>query len=82
MKEKIGFLETWNDAAGRAEFSITRLQMAACTLFNFVFFWWFFIVKENPVNWNNLLLVLIFLLASIAPKAIKDITIQLVNKRG
>lgn len=80
--DKIGFFETWNAEAQRVEFSITRVQMLLSTLFDFYFIWQFFIVKNKPATWDNLLLTLILILLAIAPKAVKDLAINLVNKRN
>ena len=70
--KKIGFFEKWNRDAGVKEFSVTRLQMILATLFVFFFTYQFYIVEGKSVTVNSIMLIVIFLVFAVAPKAIKD----------
>lgn len=74
MKSIIGLFQTYNEKAGKVEWSMTRVQMAIFTLFAMAFLWFFFIEKGNDVNMNNILLTLLLLLTAVAPKAVKDLS--------
>ena len=78
---KIGFFEKWNTDAGMKEFSITRLQMILGTLFVFFFAYQFYITEANSVTVDSIMLIVIFLVFAVAPKAIKDFS-DIKNKIG
>jgi len=69
---KIGFFEKWNVSANCKEFSITRMQMALATLFDFFFVYQYFVTEGNEITANAIVLILVLLTFAVAPKAIKD----------
>ncbi len=70
---KIGFLEKWNKDASMKEFSITRLQMAAGTVFFFIFIYMYFVAYNRAITIEALLLVVILGIFATAPKMMKDL---------
>ena len=78
---KVGFFEKWNTDAGMKEFSITRMQMILATLFVFFFAYQYYITEANKVTINSIMLIVIFLVFAVAPKAIKDFS-DIKNKIG
>lgn len=71
---KIGFFETWNKEAGMVEFSITRVQMILMTLFDMFFIYQYFVIKEQPITVNSITLIVVLMIVTYSPKAIKDFT--------
>lgn len=70
---KIGFLQKWNTEANCVEFSITRLQMAICTLFALFFTYQYYVTEGNSITINSITLILVLFAAAFSPKMIKEI---------
>lgn len=70
----VGVFQTVNPDTGQTEWSMTRLQMAAMTVFVGFFLWFFFIGKGNEFNTGNIIGMTILLLAAFFPKGLKDVT--------
>jgi len=80
--KKISFFEKWNKEAECKEFSVTRLQMAAMTVFTMLFSLWYFVWSDHEVTLESVALILIFLIGCYTPKALKDLIDAKINKKS
>ena len=79
--KKIGFFEKWNKEAGMVEFSMSRLIMIIVVAFSMFFTYQYYITEAKEVTINSIMLIVIFLVFAVAPKAIKDFS-DIKNKIG
>lgn len=74
IMQKIGYLETYNSESGMIEKSSDRFKSLMSLVMAFIIVIGQFVWGEGFNDWGFVTIVLIFLIYSATPKALKDIT--------